>query len=272
MKMDDNLNDIIERIKKIKLQLDNLSTDEEDYGNSNNFGIDDIKYFDCINISEQEEIDVTKWDLCAKIKKNGHKNFGHECGKFVVNEDLNVFKKKVIHKTEIIVACYKKKIIICDENKCNLQKKLEDNKYKMDKLQKQLAEYYRILESYNKNKISLLKTIIRLEKKIQKYGMANTNIEYHIRKFSEEINKLVTEVRMLICCNKELSKENIDLKIQLGKNLKILKYMCDKYSSLVLHPKFMPENKLCDKTQKYSDFRPTKSVKQPKISYLSNQI
>jgi len=48
-----------------------------------------------------------------------------DCDKFVVDEDFEIFKKKIVKKAETIIECYKKKLIKCEKDKCILEKNTE---------------------------------------------------------------------------------------------------------------------------------------------------
>jgi len=53
-----------------------------------------------------------------------------------------------------------------------------------------------------------------------------------VRELKEENNKLNHKVKLLVCQNEELRKENADLKKQLAKTLSNLKCLCEKYNAL----------------------------------------
>jgi len=129
----DESNEIDDRIKKIKLQLDKLSdTHEEQCDDDSDCDdkehIKHIGEIECREVTDEEEKSVSNWDLC-EFKKIC-KPCKHECGQFAIDEDLCTFKNKVIKKAEIIISCYKKKLLECEENKCQLEKCLEKCKQK----------------------------------------------------------------------------------------------------------------------------------------------
>ncbi|XWV24772.1 hypothetical protein QJ856_gp1011 [Tupanvirus deep ocean] len=317
-------NEINDRIKKIKIQLDKLSNIEEDQcedDNDDDYECDDKAYIEhivdieCREITEDEEQSASKWDLCD-FKKKTSKPCKYECGEFAIDEDLNVFKTKVIKKAEIIIACYKKKLLECAKNKSELENLLQKSKqrnclleeklkkchqflknceiekknimHKAKKCEKELVclleKYHRIeyeykkkkdeldkchgknallakevhelkceldkclhdknkfkdqveklfcaLESCKKDKKHLHDVISKLKEKLKKYEHENTKLECTVRELREEIYRLNKKVKLLILQNKELSKENTDLRKQLGKTLATLKCLCDKYNAL----------------------------------------
>lgn len=317
----DKNKDIDDRIKKIKKHLDTLSDACDDDGSSDEEPdcLDNYKKcFDYVNednISDDEEKSVTKWNLC-ELKKRTEKPYKHECGEFVIDEDLHIFKKKVMRKAEIIIACYKKKLCECEKEKCELQmclekcqqkynsvasklqkcncsmskieekkkdiivnaKKCEEelacllekygrleeeykkkksdldkchckNKYSAEEineikreLEKCLAEkrkikekvnnLYNLLDEYQKEKAELLKIIKELKEKLARCEAKNTKLQCIIRQIKEENYRLHKKVELLIRQNNALTKENADLKKQLGKTLATLKCLCDKYNAL----------------------------------------
>jgi len=101
-----------------------------------------------------------------------------------------------------------------------------------NKLKEEVERLYCTLEACKKDKAHLLKIIAQLEGRIKKYERENTKLECFVRELKEEIYKLNHKVKLLICQNKELCKENTDLRKQLGKVLSTLKCLCDKYNAL----------------------------------------
>lgn len=254
----DEIND---RIKKIKIQLDKLSdTDEELHEEDLECKYDNeeyIKYisdFKCREITDEEEKNVSQWDLC-ELKKTCNP-CKHECGKFAIDEDLHIFKNKVIEKAEIIISCYKNKLLECEENKrhfikclekykknnCVIEEKLEKcycflkeceedkNKitYEIKKCKKELAflfEEYRELErEYKKRKEELEKCHCKNDSLLKELH----DIKYRIRKCLHEKNKLKKDINRLHCSLEtcDLDKKHL-LEIIYNTKVKINKCDCE---------------------------------------------
>jgi len=174
--------------KKIKLQLDKLSDfDDDDKCEENNYDdkacIEHICKIECREVSEDEEKCASDWDLC-ELKKKTCKPCKYECGEFAINEDLDIFKNKVIKKAEVIISCYKKKLLECEENKCELENCLQKCKHKNSILEKKLEKYQNSLKCCEDKKKNIMHKAKQCEKELacllEKYF--NLEVEYKKKK------------------------------------------------------------------------------------------
>jgi len=113
-----------------------------------------------------------------------------------------------------------------------LKKQIEILVCEKEKLAETVDKLCKALECCKNDKKQLLAIIAKLREKNKKYEEQNAKLEFLVRKQREEIEKLNNKVKLLICQNKELEKENHDLKKKLAKILDTLKCLCDKYNAL----------------------------------------
>jgi FtsZ-binding cell division protein ZapB/uncharacterized coiled-coil protein SlyX len=220
-------NEINDRIIKIKLQLDRLSDLEEEQCEDDDDYCDDKAYIEhigkieCREISEDEEKCAANWDLC-ELKKT-HKPCKYECGQFAIDEDLNVFKNKVIKKAEIIISCYKKKLLECEKNKCHFEKCLQKCKKRSIVLEKELGKCHNFLKCCEEEKKEIMRQAKKCEKELacllEKYFV----LECDYKRKKEELEKchnknkhLVEELHRIKCeldiclSNKNKLKEQVE--------------------------------------------------------------
>ena len=299
---DESKSDIDERIKKVKTQLDKISSSDENINNNNN---------------DKIHIEHTKNDKDNKGILNWiYSNDTDKISKHDNNEELDAFRKKIIKKAELIISCYKKKLLEYVENKNTLENSLSkshiENKKLNEKLQncheslkqqekqkviimdqvskceKDLAillDKYSILKndymkkkniyetSNNKsskmlaeldfikkelkkydqkkisiknlvnnlqkdlnvckqNKINLLKTNDKLKLLIKKCNNENVKYSSSIKELKEQIHKLDNKLHITVKQNKELGRENYNLKDELSNAHQTLKLLNAKYSIL----------------------------------------
>ena len=221
-------NDIDDRIKKIKLQLDKLSDLEEEQCKEDNENddcyndkayIEHIGNIECREISEEEEKNASNWDLC-ELRKKTYKPCKYECGKFAINEDLDIFKSKVIRKAEVIISCYKKKLLECAENKCNLEKCLQKCKKRNEILEKKLKKCYNFLNCCEGEKKNIMCKAKKCEKELACLLEKYYTLECEYGKKKRELDKchnknkhLLRELQYIKCelekclCNKNKLKK-----------------------------------------------------------------
>lgn len=310
-KSDNTKSNINECIKKVKTQLDKISSSE----NRRSDESDDCINYDnkiCIehienNMDENNEKNATNWDLCEFNKY----------GEFTINENLDLFHKKA----KIIIACYKKKLLEFIENKnilenslskcriknnflkekiikCNtlLEKQKKKKIIIIEKVNKCESELYHLIKKYSilekeyhdkkntnnynktpkntmmelesiknklkcyehkkksiknivnnlqeklnickKNKANLLRINEKLKLSMKKCNNNNVKYKCSIKVLEEEICKLNNKLEPLVHQNKDLDKENSNLRDKLTDTLNTLKWLCDKYFTL---------KKKCDK-------------------------
>lgn len=169
---EEETNDIDDRIKKIKCQLDRLSDLSSDDLELDSGSLDHIRSLECVEVSEEEEAGVNIWDLCDVRRKNtkgcGCQRHPFLVGEeFMINEDLNVLKNKVMHKSDVIISCYKKKLLECEENKCSVQKLLEKYKEKNFRLKEKLNKYSESLARCEADKKKIMSGAKKCEKEIK---------------------------------------------------------------------------------------------------------
>lgn len=203
-----NQNDIDDRIRKIKQQLDDLSDSEEDLDEDKIYE-KHIDKFECREISEEEEKCASEWDLC-EFKRNVCKPCKHVCGEFAINEDLDVFKNKVIKKAEIVISCYKKKLSECEEDRCSLEKCLKKCREKNRILSEKLRKCHERLECCEKEKCQIMIRAKKCEGRLSLLLEKYQKLECEYRKKSNELRKCQ-------CKNSELVKELLEMKCKLEK-------------------------------------------------------
>lgn len=231
---------ISDRIKKIKIQLEKLSDCEDDCksydccDDSENEHCDECsntycndngdKYCDnkihiehihkkkkYCHVSDEEEKCASEWDLC-ELKNKCTKPCRYECGEFAIDEDLCVFKEKVIKKANIIISCYKNKLLECNEHKHRLERSLEESIIRNSCLEKKLSKCHHALQCCEKEK----KNIMHNAKKCEK------ELEILLCKYNELEKEYNNKTHELKCCkhpNKKLIEEIENLKCQLDKCL-----------------------------------------------------
>lgn len=208
--------DIHDHVKKIKSQLDRIyESDKDDEKNDNDFEY--IKHLSDVKISkvsDEEENSVTEWNL-GELKKNSCKPYSHECGKFVIDEDLNQFKCKVLRKAELIISCYKNKLDECNEKiqflQCQLKKCRDEN----EKLHNSNKHCHKMLKECECEKKQIMKKAKECEKKllclIEKYN----KLEQDYQHLEKEYQKKKAELKKCQCKNSLLIKEIAELKTEI---------------------------------------------------------
>ena len=141
------------------------------------------------NVSDEEENTADQWDLCEPKKYN--KQYRFVCGKFGINEDLETFRLKVIQKASIIIACYKKKLSECEQQKCNLEKIVDEYRQKKTAMKKELAEIKQHYAECNRKNKEIFKKLSEFEHKIPKTLKQNDNYNFEhqskLSNFQEQI-------------------------------------------------------------------------------------
>lgn len=326
-----SLNDeeIDERVENIRNHLHALSSEEQPQNER-------YRKVPLVEFSDEDVRKALEWDLpCSPCRgcpspqgpcqSSSHscpkppppcKPCHDRCGEFVIDEDIQEFKRKVIRKAEVIIGCYKKQLEECKKSrkaleeslKCCQKKnqalicKLKDCHHKLEKCQEEkcliikkakkcseqlhelLRRYERLEEEYRKKKAELekcrgrnahlekevaelkarlkhcclekkhlkeqvdklfealecckrekhhLRQLVQaLKEKLERCQKKICKQERVIRELQEEIDRLKQKVKMLLCQNEELTRENADLRKQLGRTLRTLKCLCDKYDAL----------------------------------------
>ena len=254
--------DIDDRIIKLKMQLDKFS-DSDDDELEDSICVEQIDDVEDKIITEDEEKSAIVWDLCEMLKKKSDKKCKHECGQFAIDEELDVFKHKVIRKANIVISCYKNKMVEYENIKHQLENSLQKYNHKKMVLEEKLSKYSKLSDYLERENKRLLddrhirelrssspkfcfggggsircsesssyqyKVVCTLQTRLEKYECESIKLEYMLRETNEQIDALKRKVALLIQQNKKLSNENIDLK-QLEKILTNLKCLCDKYNA-----------------------------------------
>ncbi len=203
-------NEIDDRIKKIKVQLEKLSDTDEEFDYDDKEHIKHINDFKCKEVSDEEEKSASHWDLC-ELKKSC-KPCKHECGKFAIDEDLHVFKNKVIKKAEIIISCYKKKLLECEENRHHLEKCLEKCRKNNCILEEKLDKCHCFLKECEEDKNKIMHKAKKCEKELAFLLKKYHELEREYKKKKEELEKCR-------CNNAHLIKELHNIKCELKKCL-----------------------------------------------------
>ena len=216
----DKTNDFDDRIKRIKCHLDVLTDDTDDEKSEDYFGcrgcndktyIEHINEIECREISEEEERCASEWDLC-ELKKKTCKPCQHQCGEFAIDEDLNIFKKRVIKKAEVIISCYKKKLLECEKEKCELERCLEKCRQRNEVLNCELNKCNGSVKKCEEKKKDIMCSAKKCEEQLkcllEKY-----------RELEEEYKKKKSELEKCHCKNKRLIEDIQQLKHELEKCL-----------------------------------------------------
>jgi len=151
--------DIDERIKKIKEKLEHFSKLDDD---------------DDDNDLADKQADHEKGDNCK-----------HSCGKFIVDEDFEIFKKKIVKKAEVIIECYKKKLIKCEKDKCLLEKTLKECQEKNSKLEAKLKRCHESLKCCEEEKKRIMHQAKKCEEELRRLLIKYTALE---TKYKEKNN------------------------------------------------------------------------------------
>jgi len=241
--------------------LDKLSDiDEEqcddDDGNDdcdNGRYIQHIGEIECREITEEEEKSASQWNLC-ELKKKTPKPCKYECGEFAIDEDLNVFKNKVIHKAEIIISCYKKKLMECEENKVNLEKCLQKSKHRNSLLESKLQKCHDFLKTCELEKKNIMQMAKKYEKELIALLEKYQEIDCEYKKKKEELQKcqgknshLVVEIDQLKCELEKCLHDKNKLKVEVEKLYSSLQ-SCkkDKHHLLKVISKLKEKLKRCE--------------------------
>jgi len=223
---DDKTSEIDEHIKKIKCRLDKLTESEKEHLDSDDSDddrtfIEHIDKTECREISDEEEKTASQWDLCEL--RRDCKPCKHECGDFAIDEDLDIFKNKVIKKAEVIISCYKKKLMECEQTNCHLQKSLHHCIEKNKVLECKLEECHKSLKCCEEDRKKLICRAKKYEKElaclIEKYCKLDA-VYKHKKKEAERCHyknkKLLVELRNLkhqleeCLCEKKKLKEEVE--------------------------------------------------------------
>ena len=286
-----------DRVRKIKCHLDNISNERclsDDYMDcvdcvdcvkfdNVDFKCDNYNSYKCGKISDEDERCASEWDLCHFKQKNC-KPCQYECGEFAIDEDLNVFKKKVMKKAEIIISCYKTKLLECEKEKCELEKclercmcqnedlrcklhqqsvyleKCEDKKRDIMKntscCEEQLAclmkKYQQLNDEYNRKKSELEKCCCKNKNLLEELQY----IASELKKCDYERSKLKEKVEQLYCALEQCKKEKSELLIIIQKlNEKLRNCECEKSNLQLLVRELKEENYRLNKKVKLLIFQ-----------------
>lgn len=195
--------DIENRIKEIKYYLDRVSTlyDSDIHDKCTSEDNENASIFK--TVTEDDEDNADRWDLLAFPKKHCRdtNNHQYECGDFFIDEDLHVFRQKVIRKANIIISCFKKKLDECNKDK---------------------SELNLVLEKYNNQKSSLEGRLSSLHKQLKKCEENNERIINKVAKYQEELTQLLKEEQ-----SSEVSTENIhQLNVRKERVIKQMEHLC----------------------------------------------
>ena len=124
----------------------------------------------------------------------------------------------------------------------SIKNELKKYEHKKNSIKIRVNELQEKLDICKKNKANLLKINDKLKISIKKCKKNNIRYTCSIKVLEEEIHKLNSKLKLLVQQNKDLHKENSNLKDKLTGTLRTLKWLCDKYMAL---------KKKCEKKSKY---------------------
>lgn len=241
-------NDIDECIQRIRTKLDRLTEDDDDNCDlkkyDNKTYIEHISKIECREISNEEEKSASKWDLC---ELRSSKPCKHQCGIFAIDEDLNIFRKKVMQKAEIIISCYKKKLLECERSRKYLQESLRRCQEKHKHIKSKLDRGHYSLRYCENNKKKIMENAKKYEQELQclieKYNELE-NLYQHKKEAEKCQNKnkhLIKELQEITeqmeeCLeNRQRMKEEVNKLHDLLKNCKKDKYQLIKTINKLQH-------------------------------------